>query len=147
MENALRRFISIRGSPEHIRSDRGTNFTTADKELREAIEGWNQQKLNRFCGQKEIGWVFNHPSASHMGGIWEWKIRSVRRILSAIATDVVLSRLTAEVVNILNCRPLSRNSDSSQDDQPLTPNHLLHLRPSPSLPPGIFSKRDNSRRA
>lgn len=32
MVKALRRFISVRGCPEQIRSDRGTNFTRADKE-------------------------------------------------------------------------------------------------------------------
>lgn len=69
MVNALRRFISIRGCPERIRSDRGTNFTRADKELKEAIEGWNQQKVNSFCGQKKIEWIFNPPAATHMGGV------------------------------------------------------------------------------
>ena len=60
-------------------------------------------------------------------------IRSVRQILQAmlkeqIVTDEALSTVMAEVVNILNSRPLTRNSDSPQDEQPLTPNHLLHLR-------------------
>lgn len=50
----------------------------------------------------------------------------------------------AEVVNILNSRPLSRNSDKPLDEQPLTPNHLVHLGPCPSLPPGIFDKDDVS---
>ena len=59
-------------------------------------------------------------------------------------SDEVLSTVMAEVVNILNSRPLSRNSDSPQDEQPITPNHLLHLRSCPSLPPGVFSKDDNS---
>ena len=49
-------------------------------------------------------------------------------------SDEVLSTVMAEVVNTLNSRPLSRNSDSSQDEQAITPNHLLHLRSCPSLP-------------
>ena len=48
----------------------------------------------------------------------------------------------AEAMNILNSRSLTRNSDSAYDLEPLTPNHLLHLRPSASLPPGIFEKDD-----
>ena len=47
MINALRRFISIRGCPEQIRSDRGTNFTSAERELKEAIEGWNPVFVDR----------------------------------------------------------------------------------------------------
>ena len=101
MINALRRFISVRGYPEQIRSDRGSNFTKADKELKEAIEGWNEHKINNFCGQKKIEWIFNPPSASHMGGVWERMIRSVRQILKAIlkeqlVSDEVLSTVTAE---------------------------------------------------
>ena len=71
MINALRRFISVRGYPEQIRSDQGSNFTKADKELKEAVEEWNQHKISNFCRQKKIEWIFNPPSASHMGGAWE----------------------------------------------------------------------------
>ena len=67
-----------------------------------------------------------------MGGAWEQMIRSVRQILNAILKeqlvfDEVLSTVMAEAVNILNSRPLIRNSDNALDKQPLTPNHLLHL--------------------
>ena len=84
-----------------------------------------------------------------MGGAWERMIRSVKRILKAIlkeqlVSDEVLSTVMAEAVNILNSRPLTRNSDSVLDEQPVTPNHLLHLRPCPDLPPGIFDKDDLS---
>ena len=80
-------------------------------------------------------------------------IRSVRQILRAmlkeqLVSDEVLLTVLAEVTNILNSRRLSRNSDSSLDKQPLTPNHLLHLRPNPSVPPGVFDKDNlNGRRA
>ena len=74
-------------------------------------------------------------------------IRSVRQILRAmlkeqLVSDEVLLTVLAEVTNILNSRPLSRNSDSSLDKQPLTPNHLLRLRQNPSVPPGVFDKDD-----
>ena len=100
MINALRRFISVRGYPEQIRSDRGSNFTKADKELKEAIEGWNEHEINNFCRQK-IEWIFNPPSASHMGGAWERMIHSVWQILKVIlkdqlVSDEVLSTVMAE---------------------------------------------------
>ena len=149
MIHALRGFISVRGYPEQIRSNQGSNFIKADKELKEAIKEWNQHKINNFCRQKKIEWIFNPPSASHMGGAWELMIRSVRQILKAIlkeqlVSDEVLSTVMSEAVNILNSRPLTRNSDSALDEQPLTPNHLLHLRPCPDLPQGIFDQDDLS---
>ena len=36
--NALRRFINLRGCPREIRSDCGSNFTKADKELKGAVD-------------------------------------------------------------------------------------------------------------
>ena len=147
MIDALRRFISMRGCPKEIRSDNGTNFTSADKELRDAVQQWNHQRINNFCAQREIKWTFNPPDASHMGGVWERMIQTAKRVLKAllkeqVVTDEVLSTVMAEVVTIVNSRPLTRNSDSISDDEPISPNHLLHLRPTPSLPPGVFVKGD-----
>ena len=44
MINTLRRFKSIRGCPKEIPSDNGTNFTGADKELRDAVRQWNHKR-------------------------------------------------------------------------------------------------------
>ena len=107
------------------------------------MEEWNKSSIEKFCTQRGIDWVFNPPGASHMGGVWERMIRFVCQILRAllkeqIICDEVLSTIVAEVTNILTSRPLTRNSNDSRDPDPLTPNHLFHLRPCPSLPPGVF---------
>jgi hypothetical protein len=86
-----------------------------------------------------------------MGGAWERLIRSVRQILRAllkeqIVGDEVLLTVVAEATIILNSRPLTRNSDDPRDEIPLTPNHLLHLRPCPPLPPGVFTEHDHYKR-
>ena len=147
MINAIRRFISVQGCPKEIPSDNGTNFARADKELRNAVEQWDHHKISNFCVQREIKWKYNPPAASHMGGVWERMVQTTKRVLKSllkeqIVTDEVLATVMAEAVNIVNSRPLTRNSDSDLDDRPLTPNHLLHLRPTPSLPPGLFVKED-----
>ena len=149
MVNARRRFISVRGCPKQIISDRGTNFTRADKELKETIEEWNQQKIDHVCRQKGIQWTFNPPTASHIGDVWKRMILSVRQIFRAvlreqIVSDEVLSTVMAKVTNILNSRSLTRNSDNPKDDRPLTPNHLLHLQLCPNLPLNVFRKDDNN---
>lgn len=59
-------------------------------------------------------------------------------------SDEVLSTVLAEVVNVLNFKQLSCNSNSPQEEQPITPNYLLHLWSCPSPTPGVFSKDDNS---
>ena len=145
MINALRMFICIRGCLELLRINRGTNFVYGNKELNSAMEDWNQHKINEFCVQRKIEWISNAPSASHMNGVTERMIRSARQILDAIlkeqiVTDEVILTVMAEVTNILNSMPLKRNSDSPLDDEPITPNHLLYLRPTTPLPPGLFNK-------
>lgn len=49
--NALRRFIARRGQPEIIRSDNGTNFVSAEREINDAITDWNQEKIHQFLLQ------------------------------------------------------------------------------------------------
>ena len=118
-----------------------------DKELPGSIEEWNRLNIENFCTQKGIDWIFSPPGASHMGSLWERMIRSVRQILKAllkeqIVGDEVLSTIVAEVTNILNSRPLTRNSSDPKDSDPLTPNHLLHLHSSMSLSPGVLENDD-----
>ena len=66
--NALRRCIARRRKPEEIRSDRGTNFQGAERELKECMNNWNATQLNEFLRQRAIKWTFNPSAASHMGG-------------------------------------------------------------------------------
>ncbi|XP_071479017.1 uncharacterized protein [Diadema antillarum] len=144
--NALRRFINRRGRPKKIHSDNGTNFKSGYRELKESLTQLNSQKVGRFLTQKGIEWEFNPPGASHMGGVWERVIRAVRRILSGLlkeqlVTDEALTTLMTEVEAILNARPLTQLSMDSNDDEPLTPNHLLLLRQNPSLPQELSRRR------
>ena len=67
--NAMRRFIARRGQPEEVRSDNGGSFVRGEKELREAIEGWNQHKIGEFLLQQNVKWTFNPPGGSHHGGV------------------------------------------------------------------------------
>ncbi|MFW5444527.1 MAG: hypothetical protein ACKE51_09515, partial [Methylococcaceae bacterium] len=89
--NALRRFISRRGNIRTIRSDCGTNFQGADKELKEQLKKWNQHHIHKFLQQIPIEWLFNPPSAAHYGGVWERLIRSVKEILKFVASEQLLT--------------------------------------------------------
>ena len=87
--NCLYRFMARRGEPRLLRSDNGSNFVGAERELRKEIEAWNKERIQEAMSQRGIRWLFNPPVASHMGGVWERQIRSVRRILSTIMTKQV----------------------------------------------------------
>lgn len=145
--NLLRRFINRRGSPRFIYSDNGTNFVGAEREIREAIEHWNQEQISTELLQKGVQWVFQPPKASHASGVWERLIRSTRKALKAILGESLVDEEVAytvltEVESVLNSRPLCAASDDPSDFEPLTPSHLLLQRPAQALPPGVFVNED-----
>ena len=144
--NCLYRFMARRGEPRLLRSDNGSNFVGAERDLRKEIEDWNKERIQEAMSQRGIRWLFNPPAASHMGGVWERQIRSVRRILSTIMTEQVptsemLTTLLVVAEGIINNRPLTPASDDPNDLEPLTPNHLLIHRPA-SAPLGLFNEND-----
>ncbi|XP_076839331.1 uncharacterized protein LOC143484479 [Brachyhypopomus gauderio] len=145
--NAIRRFVCRRGQVNTLRSDNGTNFVAAERELRGAIQQLDNDKIERAFHPKGIKWIFNSPAASHQGGVWERQIRSARRILNSLVkeqamNDDCLHTIMCEVESIINGRPLTSVSDDANDIEPLTPNHLLLLKSQPIMPPGTFCKDD-----
>ena len=112
----------------------------------------DQSTITDRLRKQYIQWHFNPPAASHMGGIWERIICSIRRILKALlqgqrVNDESLVTFMAETEIILNERPLTRQEDHPNDLEPLTPNKLLLLRSEQPPPLGSwvvadkFSKR------
>lgn len=73
-----------------FRSDNGTNFTGANKELKQNLSGLNNERIQGALIQDGIKWHFNTPAASCQGGIWERLIRSVKLILSSVVGQQVL---------------------------------------------------------
>ena len=131
---ALRRFISNRGCPKMIFTDNGTNFTGAERELRQSVSTWKQETIQSEMRSKEIEWEicpipkwrFQPSAASHMSGVWERLIRSVRKSMTAVIgqphaylSKETLRTLFAEVVTILNSRPLCPSSEDPNDLEPV----------------------------
>jgi hypothetical protein len=146
--SGFRRFIARRGSPAKVWSDRGTNFVGGHAEL---LKGLKEDQLREFGLKREIEWTFNPPHSSHMGGIWERLIRTVRKVMMSILTDSrltddSLATLFCEVEAMVNSRPITKVSDSICDTAALTPSHLLLLREGPTSPPGNFTACDIYRR-
>ena len=149
---ALRRFRGRRGNPKTIRSDNGTNFVGANRELGEALRSLSQERITGELSRKEITWYFNPPSSPHMGGIFESMVKQVKRAMKTVINDQVLPEETLHTVlveteAIVNSRPLTPVSDDPNDYEALTPNHFLIGRASPNSLPGRFEEREvNSRK-
>lgn len=148
--NALRRFLAIRGPVKQIRSDRGTNFIGACKDL-QIPSNVDEKAVERFLSDHNCTWTFNPPHSSHMGGAWERMIRLTRKILDSMLLQTSSSRLThevlstfmAEVTAIINNRPLIPVSTDPADPFILTPATLLTQKSSTDLvPPENCEKPD-----
>ena len=130
--NAFARFSAIRGTCKLVRSDQGSNFLGAINQM----EGINVGQLRKEFLIKGIKWIFNPPQASHMGGSWERKIGSVRRIMEATLVTLGSRKLSydefatllAETSSIVNRTPLWATSNDPNDPLPLTPDMILTLR-------------------
>ncbi|XP_042214951.1 uncharacterized protein LOC121861369 [Homarus americanus] len=151
--NATVRFIARKGTtPKRIRSDNGSNMVGACKELRAAVRRWrNDERINRHFQKKDIEWVFNPPAASHMGGVWERQIQTVRKVLRAIVGTQVLDEyrlqtLFCEVEAIINNRLITPASSDVRDLEALTPAHILHGGPHADLSLGGCLLKDSYQR-
>lgn len=96
--NALRRLFSIRGPVKQLRSDCGTNFVGASKELGLNTKISTEPRMKVFLKDRGCTWVFNPPHSSHMGGSWEHMIGVACRILDSLMAYVGPQRLTHEVL-------------------------------------------------
>ncbi|XP_023812859.1 uncharacterized protein LOC111947690 [Oryzias latipes] len=145
--NAFRTFVAIRGPVRQLRCDQGTNFMGARKEFSELLKKVEPER------QRALGceFVANFPSSSHMGGVWERQIRTIRSIL-AVMLDKTGNRLDTtslrtflyETMAIINSRPLTvEHLHDPTGPEPLTPNHILTMKSSVILPPpGQFCRED-----
>ena len=151
--NALRRLIAIRGPIRQLRSDRGTNFVGAESELKEAMDQMDHDNVRGFLLEENCDYIefkMNTPCSSHMGGVWERQIRTVRSVLTSLMSDSgtqlddeSLRTFMHEAAAIVNGRPLTAdNLNDPTSVAPLTPNHLLTMKSQVILPPpGEFHQR------
>ncbi|GAA6082861.1 uncharacterized protein LOC119223490, partial [Tachysurus ichikawai] len=147
--NALRCFISLRGAVQQLHCDQGSNFVGARNELKEALKKCDTKLPEIFLTKKQCEFVFNAPSDSHAGGVWECQIRTVRNVLNATFAqcadrldDTSFRTLLYEA--IVNSRPLTVDGiNDPQALEPITPNHLIMMKSKVALPtPGVFVKED-----
>ena len=119
-----------------------------ERELEEAIRGWNNTRLYQELQQKGVKWTFHPLTAAHMSGVWERLVQSAKKHLKAVVGDRLLSEfvlrtLFTEVEFSMNNRPIVAALDDPADLEALTPNHFLLQRKVTGLPHGVFVKQDH----
>lgn len=132
--------IGRRGKPTLIWSDHGTNFIGANREIMELFSFLERQKtrgtISEFCSSQSITWKLIPEHSPHFGGIWETAVKSFKRHLRRVTSDVKLTfeEFTTVLVQIeacLNSRPLVPLQNQDDGIKALTPGPLESL-PNPS---------------
>ena len=74
---ALRRFISNRGCPKMIFTDNGTNFTGAERKLRQSVTTWKRETIQSEMRSKELNGRFvqtPNGGSSPQRPSYEWSL-------------------------------------------------------------------------
>ena len=141
----LRKFKLMRGCPSEIISDQGSQLVAASKDVADLTKNWNWGPIAEWASSKSIKWTVVPAEAHHHNGLSESLIKSVKRSITHVVGENVLSfselqLAMFEVANILNCRPLGITSDSDPEDPtPITPNGLLYGKCDNEVPQGPFN--------
>ena len=151
--NALRRFTSRRGTPHSIYCDNGTNIVGGHNELKRALKSVVREPIESFCLKSDIIWTFNPPHASHMGGVYERMIRTIRKVFLEVLhpnvrlTDEILETVLCEVESIINGRPITKLSPDVDDVAVLTQNNFHIMKDEIKVAPGSFTVGDMYRKS
>jgi len=131
---ALQRFTNIRGWPEIIFSDPGTQLIGAERELIAMWQRLEKDSVYKVSTEHGTEWRFSPADSPWRQGAAESLIKSVKRAIKLSIHDQRLSpseflTLCTEVSNILNERPLGTLPSEDDNISILTPNMQLIGRP------------------
>ena len=135
-------------------SDNGTNFVGASRiisndrdemcrVMREANDVWNKDySPSRYCN-----WKFIPVRSPWFGGVYERLIKEVKRAIRSSTENKRITRIELnialqEAAHRINCRPLTHNSISTEDEEVLTPHHLAKNRSGWPLLPSIHGMKE-----
>ena len=148
----LRRFACMRGWPNFIYSDRGSQLVSASKELKQVVNDIDFDQVRKL-GLKhnmEWTWKFSSPDAPWMNGATEALVKTAKKVLDSAIGENILSfseiqTAMFECGQLINQRPIGQNPSSPDDGSYICPNDLLLGRASPEIPQGPFQKRNSNK--
>ena len=141
-----RRFVSLRGSPQKIFSDKGTCLVGASNELKSTIKNLGWDEVRSYGIKEGTTWLFSPASAPWYNGATEALVKTVKRALNAmmgvnIMTFTEIQTVFFETAQLVNQRPIGRHPSHPNEGPYLCPNDLILGRASTHVPQGPFKDR------
>ncbi|KAK3753771.1 hypothetical protein QZH41_014230 [Actinostola sp. cb2023] len=121
---------SVRGWPEKIYSDPGSQLIGAGRELEEAWKNMDRQSLQKSGTKNGSTWIFGPADSPWYQGAVESLVKSAKRAIHFAVNNQRLSvpeflTLCYEVSNLMNERPIGAQPSIDSTLNILTPNSLL----------------------
>ena len=107
---SLRRFKARRGHPKSIRSDSGSNFIGAKRELKDPLPKLDQKIIVNELKESRMQWMFKPPKSPWMGESMAALVKITKGCLKAVVKDRLLHEnaldtLLLEIESIVNRKP------------------------------------------
>ena len=126
-------FCAIRGDPDTVYSDRGSNLKKAATFLEdEDPEKWGWDEISKSSAKKGIVWRFTPPGCQFRDGLAESRVKMMKKSMVHLHSGGELNYaefecVLAKAANVINDRPLGVRVHNKADGDlvPVTPNLLL----------------------
>ena len=131
---------TIHGPIKQFISDNGTNFVGAaniihsdSQKIIKFLRETRNEIETELAEKTHASWAFIPVQSPWFGGFYERLIQSVKKSIAGSIEDKKISRIEfnialQEAAHRINCRPLTHNPVSSEDEEVLTPHHLAKYR-------------------
>ena len=136
---AFRRFTAIRGFPNKVFSDGGSQLVGAYTELQSVYKNLVWNKIKSFGTSKCMEWVFSPGDSPWYNGCCEALIKSIKKsIYHAINQNRIsfseLHTILYEISSLINERLIGIKPMESEDGSDLCPNDLILGRSPDKIP-------------
>ena len=141
---AFRRFVSRRPLPRKMVSNNATTYLSFAEELKRLLDSVT---VKEALSRRGCDWIFIAKRALWYGGFLERLIELTKNTLKkvlgrALITLSDLQMIIVEIEGILNDRQLTYISADIDDEEALTPSHLLNRRRITLLPRENVNEED-----
>ncbi len=138
---ALRRFMALYGAPKRFQSDQGTQLVAASRQ----VKAWDWTRVRQQADGVGAEWHVVPTGGQHFNGQAEQMIGILKKCLEGTlagkrCTMGELGTIVAEAAQMVNSRPIARNTGDPESGGPITPLHLLLGRASVEVPQVRFDE-------
>ena len=138
---ALRRFMALYGAPKRFQSDQGTQLVAASKQ----VKAWDWTRVRQQADGVGAEWHVVPTGGQHFNGQAERMTGILKKCLEGTlagkrCTLGEMGTIVAEAAQMVNSRPIARNTGDPESGGPITPLHLLLGRASVEIPQLRFNE-------